>query len=195
MSKSILKSTSFRPSQRNPPEGTVPDGRTTEGSDSDSSLHGTCEHATTATMSLHHVHFATDTSVYLTHSNTDYDRSPMKVAKNPCAMPARGCPGLTYLPMDDGPRGRQRGVRDMDVIGICLGDGSEDEGSEADGMGRTEHQTYPMEESGHQTRERGRSRVTAQRRDRDVFPVGFRSLSTFSFSSLVSSPNDCFGGF
>jgi len=185
MSKSILKSTSFRSSQRNFPEGSVLDGRTTEGSDSDTSLHGTYEHATSAAMSLHHVHFATDTSVYLTHSNTDYDRSPMKVAKNPCAMPARGCPGLTYLPMDDGPRGRQRGVRDMDAVAICLGDGSEDEDSETD-----EYQAYPMEEG-----QRGRSRVSAQRRDRDVLPVGFRSLSSFSFSLLVSSPNDCFGGF
>lgn len=36
------------------------------------------------------------TQTYLTHSTTAYDRAPIVVVPNECAMPARGCPGRTY---------------------------------------------------------------------------------------------------
>ncbi|CAE7127039.1 unnamed protein product [Rhizoctonia solani] len=34
----------------------------------------------------------------VTHSPASYDRSPIVVAPNSCALPARGCPGRTYAP-------------------------------------------------------------------------------------------------
>jgi len=212
MSKSILKRTTRRSPQlnsnNNGSEGSTTSVQsTTEGSDSDSSLH--CTHSTLdgltrpVSISLHHVHFASDTSIYLTHSTADYDRTPMKVMKNPCAMPARGCPGLTYVNMDDGPGGRQRGVRDLEAAPNCM-DGStsaDDEGSETDESERAEYGVNPMGESRDRPCQRYALKVSAQRRRRkmndeeeDVLHLGgFRSLS--AFSSLVTSPNDCFGGF
>jgi len=49
---------------------------------------------------LHHVHFSATTHTFPTHSNRDYDRTPTRVLKNPCEMPARGCPGITYVPIE-----------------------------------------------------------------------------------------------
>lgn len=46
----------------------------------------------------HAVHFATLTSTFLVHSSAAYDRSPIVVAPNLCALPERG--GRTYL-LDD----------------------------------------------------------------------------------------------
>lgn len=48
----------------------------------------------------HAVHFpATScptTHTYPVYSSTAYDRSPIVVSQNTCALPARGCPGRTY---------------------------------------------------------------------------------------------------
>ncbi|KAL9710753.1 hypothetical protein Ac2012v2_006289 [Leucoagaricus gongylophorus] len=43
----------------------------------------------------HAVHFAALTSTFLVHSSAAYDRSPIVVAPNLCALPERG--GRTYL--------------------------------------------------------------------------------------------------
>ncbi|KAG8930078.1 hypothetical protein FRC02_004649 [Tulasnella sp. 418] len=36
------------------------------------------------------------TTTYLTHGSVDYNRSPIHVTPNECAMPRRGCPDRTY---------------------------------------------------------------------------------------------------
>ncbi|TFK53827.1 hypothetical protein OE88DRAFT_1806677 [Heliocybe sulcata] len=49
------------------------------------------------------VHFPpspTLTRSFPAHSPASYDRSPIVVAPNACALPARGCPGRTYPPAD-----------------------------------------------------------------------------------------------
>ncbi|KAI0790102.1 hypothetical protein BC629DRAFT_1734959 [Irpex lacteus] len=38
------------------------------------------------------------TRTFLAHPSTEYDRTPIVVAPNACKLPARGCPGRTYLP-------------------------------------------------------------------------------------------------
>lgn len=53
----------------------------------------------------HAVHFPTTSSLtthtYAVYSSAAYDRTPIAVSPNSCAMPARGCPGRTYtLPAD-----------------------------------------------------------------------------------------------
>ncbi|KAG8908647.1 hypothetical protein FRB99_004935 [Tulasnella sp. 403] len=35
-------------------------------------------------------------TTYLTHGSMDYNRSPITVTPNSCALPKRGCPGRTY---------------------------------------------------------------------------------------------------
>ncbi|QRV78380.1 hypothetical protein RhiJN_06395 [Ceratobasidium sp. AG-Ba] len=42
----------------------------------------------------------------VTHSPSSYDRSPIVVQPNSCALPARGCPGRTYDPTPVSPSGR-----------------------------------------------------------------------------------------
>ncbi|KAG9095504.1 hypothetical protein FRC06_009734 [Ceratobasidium sp. 370] len=42
----------------------------------------------------------------VTHSPSSYDRSPIVVLPNSCALPARGCPGRTYDPTPVSPSGR-----------------------------------------------------------------------------------------
>ncbi|KAI0285878.1 hypothetical protein BGY98DRAFT_943838 [Russula aff. rugulosa BPL654] len=47
------------------------------------------------------VHFPpspTLTRTFSAHSPSTYDRSPIVVSPNICALPARGCPGRTYIP-------------------------------------------------------------------------------------------------
>ncbi|KZT28063.1 hypothetical protein NEOLEDRAFT_1130019 [Neolentinus lepideus HHB14362 ss-1] len=50
------------------------------------------------------------TRTHTTHSSSSYDRSPIVVTPNACALPARGCPGKTYvlddLPVSRGTAGR-----------------------------------------------------------------------------------------
>ena len=51
-----------------------------------------------------HVHFPPScslTSTFTAHSPTAYDRSPIHVTPNHCALPERGCPGRTYAIDDD----------------------------------------------------------------------------------------------
>lgn len=51
----------------------------------------------------HAVHFPPSPSLTRTfsaHSSASYDRSPIVVSPNNCALPERGCPGRTYL-LDD----------------------------------------------------------------------------------------------
>ncbi|KLO20431.1 hypothetical protein SCHPADRAFT_6061 [Schizopora paradoxa] len=46
------------------------------------------------------VHFPPSTSLtstYTAHSASVYDRSPIQVSPNACALPERGCPGRTYM--------------------------------------------------------------------------------------------------
>ncbi|KIJ60934.1 hypothetical protein HYDPIDRAFT_116629 [Hydnomerulius pinastri MD-312] len=53
---------------------------------------------------LHAVHFPpspTLTRTYVVHSSLAYDRSPIIVAPNTCALPERGCPGRTYTLDED----------------------------------------------------------------------------------------------
>jgi len=50
--------------------------------------------------SSHHVHFSSTVHTFTTHAISDYDRTPLRVPRNPCELPERGCPGLTYVPMD-----------------------------------------------------------------------------------------------
>lgn len=53
------------------------------------------------------VHFpdmSTLTRVYAAHSPSAYDRSPIVVSANACALPERGCPGRTYILGDQHPR-------------------------------------------------------------------------------------------
>ncbi|KIK97241.1 hypothetical protein PAXRUDRAFT_825133 [Paxillus rubicundulus Ve08.2h10] len=48
---------------------------------------------------LHAVHFPPSpalTCTYVAYSSLTYDRSPIIVAPNTCALPERGCPGRTY---------------------------------------------------------------------------------------------------
>jgi hypothetical protein len=48
----------------------------------------------------HGVHFPPSPSLtrtFTAHSAAAYDRSPIVVAQNSCALPERGCPGRTYL--------------------------------------------------------------------------------------------------
>jgi hypothetical protein len=49
-----------------------------------------------------HVHFPAQLSrTYSAHSRNEYDRSAIVVAPNTCALPARGCPGRTYVPSQE----------------------------------------------------------------------------------------------
>ncbi|KAF8589055.1 hypothetical protein K439DRAFT_495677 [Ramaria rubella] len=60
-----------------------------------------------------HVHFPptpTLSTTYPTHSKKTYDRRPLVVAPNECAIPERGCPGRTYVP---GARASARAKADM----------------------------------------------------------------------------------
>jgi hypothetical protein len=53
----------------------------------------------------HAVHFPPHTSLthtFTAHSSSTYDRSPIVVTPNHCALPERGCPGRTYG-LDDSP--------------------------------------------------------------------------------------------
>ncbi|KAI6037998.1 hypothetical protein EDC04DRAFT_2868551 [Pisolithus marmoratus] len=43
------------------------------------------------------------TSVYAAHPSSAYDRSPIVVSPNACALPERGCPGRTYTLCDERP--------------------------------------------------------------------------------------------
>lgn len=43
------------------------------------------------------------TRVYAAHPSTAYDRSPIVVSPNACALPERGCPGRTYTLGDERP--------------------------------------------------------------------------------------------
>ncbi|KAH7882216.1 hypothetical protein F5I97DRAFT_1913282 [Phlebopus sp. FC_14] len=57
----------------------------------------------TTSSDRHAVHFPpspTLTRTYVAHSSVAYDRSPIIVAPNTCALPERGCPGRTYT-LDD----------------------------------------------------------------------------------------------
>lgn len=50
------------------------------------------------------VHFAPTnnlTRTFTAYSPSIYDRSPIVVSPNKCSLPARGCPGKTYLPGDE----------------------------------------------------------------------------------------------
>lgn len=52
----------------------------------------------------HAVHFPPSpcvTRTYETHSSSIYDRSPIVVGPNNCALPARGCPGRTYYKVEE----------------------------------------------------------------------------------------------
>jgi len=197
-SKSILKPPSSRWSLAHGSDGSD----RTEGSDSDNSFHRVFgeDHHRPDSISLHHVHFASDASIYLTHSTTEYDRTPVKVMKNPCAMPARGCPGLTYVPMNDG-NGRQRGVRVLDAMpGPSTGPEEDLEESSRSEWDESEQSEYDGRENRDRPCQRYALRVSAQRRRRRLdeglpnFNLGgFRSLS--EISTLTNSPTDCLGGF
>jgi hypothetical protein len=72
--------------------------------------------------STHAVHFPPTPSLTRTfsaHSASTYDRSPIVVAPNSCALPERGCPGRTYSLDDPAPtapdhrRGHPYGGRDL----------------------------------------------------------------------------------
>lgn len=55
------------------------------------------------------VHFPPSPSLtrtFLVHSASAYDRSPIVVSQNDCALPERGCPGRTYF--EDSAASRQR---------------------------------------------------------------------------------------
>ncbi|KAJ6630148.1 hypothetical protein B0H10DRAFT_1985213 [Mycena sp. CBHHK59/15] len=43
------------------------------------------------------------TRTFSAHSPAAYDRSPIQVTPNSCALPARGCPGRTYYALEDCP--------------------------------------------------------------------------------------------
>jgi len=201
MSKSILKASSRRPAMSQRSDQSMAGQSSTEGSDSDNSFHGAHDgRGRPASITLHHVHFASDTSIYLTHSTADYDRTPMKVLKNPCAMPARGCPGLTYVPMD-GPGGRDLGVRDLDAgpnqdfPGESSEDGEEMERERAEmgGNPKGNGQMRPCQRYALKVSAQKRRRKLSQEIDGPFQLPAFRSLS--AFSNLVSSPHECLGGF
>jgi hypothetical protein len=61
----------------------------------------TTSHRAPTDLNQHHVvHFPTSSSLtthtFSVYSSTAYDRSPIVVDTNTCALPARGCPGRTY---------------------------------------------------------------------------------------------------
>ena len=62
------------------------------------------------TVHQHHsVHFPPSpalTRTFLAHSPSAYDRSPIVVSQNDCALPERGCPGRTYF--EESPSGNSR---------------------------------------------------------------------------------------
>ncbi|KAF4611417.1 hypothetical protein D9613_003839 [Agrocybe pediades] len=65
------------------------------------------------TSSSHGVHFPPSpalTRTFTVHSSSTYDRSPIVVSPNTCALPERGCPGRTYE-LDEQVQPRQRGIR------------------------------------------------------------------------------------
>lgn len=67
------------------------------------------------------------THTFATHSRTAYDRSPIVVSPNSCALPERGCPGRTYM-LDEAStptpmmpkRGHPYGGRDLHPRAIAL---------------------------------------------------------------------------
>lgn len=71
----------------------------------------------------HAVHFPPSPALvhtFAVHSSSSYDRSPIVVSPNTCALPARGCPGRTYTlddvppcPSKNPPRGHPYGGRDL----------------------------------------------------------------------------------
>ncbi|KAF9221701.1 hypothetical protein BS17DRAFT_819214 [Gyrodon lividus] len=73
---------------------------------------------------LHAVHFPpspTLTRTYVAYSSLAYDRSPIAVAPNVCALPERGCPGRTYtLNEDKHPRSSSPPTRRSHYNGIHL---------------------------------------------------------------------------
>lgn len=200
MSKSILKPPTRRSATSQRSQDRAMAGQSsTEGSDSDHSLHGRHDGlGRPVSIALHHVHFASDPSIHLTHSTADYDRTPMKVLKNPCALPARGCPGLTYVPMD-GPGGCQLGVRDLDtgpnqdIPGESSEESEEMEGERSDGNPKGNGRVRPCQRYALKVSAQKRRQKLGQEVDGPFQVAGFRSLS--AFSTLVSSPHECLGGF
>ncbi|CAE6470369.1 hypothetical protein ACGC1H_005931 [Rhizoctonia solani] len=68
-------------------------------SSSASSIGGTSEMLPYAQTNVHFPTAKRDlVKTRVTHSPASYDRSPIVVAPNSCALPARGCPGRTYAP-------------------------------------------------------------------------------------------------
>ncbi len=65
-------------------------------SESPSSL-GVSSYGSSASPKVHFPPPTSLTSTYSAHSASVYDRSPIKVSPNACAMPERGCPGRTYM--------------------------------------------------------------------------------------------------
>ncbi|EPQ61042.1 hypothetical protein GLOTRDRAFT_109274 [Gloeophyllum trabeum ATCC 11539] len=71
--------------------------------------------ALTSTLSVHFPPSHGLTKTFDTHSAAAYDRSPIVVSRNACALPERGCPGRTYGLNDDeemDARGRTRHAKD-----------------------------------------------------------------------------------
>ncbi|TFK57588.1 hypothetical protein OE88DRAFT_1651398 [Heliocybe sulcata] len=65
------------------------------------------------TLSVHFPPSSGLTKTFDTHSAAVYDRSPIVVSRNQCALPERGCPGRTYgLEAAEEERGRSRRVKD-----------------------------------------------------------------------------------
>jgi len=66
------------------------------------------KHSSSTPVHRNAVHFPPSPSLltrtFSAHSSTSYDRSPIVVAPNSCAIPPRGCPGRTYSIDDPAPR-------------------------------------------------------------------------------------------
>jgi len=65
-----------------------------------------------STLSVHFPPSSGLTKTFNTHSAAVYDRSPIVVSRNACALPERGCPGRTYGDAEEEQRGRTRRVKD-----------------------------------------------------------------------------------
>lgn len=76
--------------------------------------------------SSHCVHFSSSlTKTFSAHSAAAYDRSPIVVTPNSCALPERGCPGRTYL-LDEEPARTIQAARDYHPRALAFASKAQD---------------------------------------------------------------------
>ncbi|CAE6432874.1 unnamed protein product [Rhizoctonia solani] len=148
-----------------------------------SSIGGTSEMLPYAQTNVHFPTAKRDlVKTRVTHSPASYDRSPIVVAPNSCALPARGCPGRTYAPDAIGrsihPSARLR--TSTPCPGLVSDEGSSDD---SDGLVSPPPERTPMFSDDDRA-----MMFAAAKKPR-------RSIRRPSFEEFSSPDEGCLGGF